>query len=70
MANVRNGYIPCKYPISVYNWSAIVMQTTPYPEDRVFRVIAQEWRKMFPHAEVQFYIFRSGFSPAMEKLRE
>lgn len=70
MANVRNGYIPCKYPISVYNWAANVMQTTPYPEDRVFRVIAQEWRKMFPQAEVRFYIFRSGFSPTMRELKE
>lgn len=70
MANVRNGFIPCKYPISAYNWSGMVMRTTPYPEERVFRVVAREWHKLFPHATARFYIFQSGFSPTLKEIKE
>lgn len=70
MPKVRNGFIPCKYPVSTYAWSARLMYTTPYPEERVFRVIAREWRKWYPGAAVKFYVFRSGFSPTLVELQE
>ncbi len=68
MGSIRNGMIPCRAPVSTFEWGSRAMNTAPYPEKRVFKSISRQWKKQFPHAAVKFYIYTSGFSPKLEEL--
>jgi len=70
MSSTRNGMIPCRFPVGAYQWGIKAMNTTPYPQQRVFRSIARQWKKQHPNAAVKFYIYTSGFKPAVEELKE
>lgn len=67
MSSTRNGMIPCRFPVGAYQWGIKAMNTAPYPQQRVFRSIARQWKKQHPNAAVKFYIYTSGFKPALRE---
>jgi len=66
-----NSKIPCDSKIlAAWDWGMNEMNTAPYPEYRVFKKIAKDWRKRYPGQKHQFYVTRSGFRYKVEKLDE
>lgn len=68
MGTSRNGMIPCRFPVGVSQWGIKVMKTAAYPQQRVYRSIARQWKKQHPNAAVKFYIYTSGFKPTLREL--
>ena len=68
MGQQRNGMVPCRFPLSAYQWGVKTMNTAPYPEERVFRSIALQWKGQHPQAAARFYIYQSGFKPSIREL--
>ncbi|RYE17171.1 MAG: hypothetical protein EOP51_24405 [Sphingobacteriales bacterium] len=62
----RNGLIPCNNYVSAYDWGTKAMNTSPYPQERVFRSIAAQFASQHPQA--RFYIYRPGFKPTVKEL--
>ncbi len=67
MGNRSNGMVPCRFPVSAYQWGIKAMNTAPYPEERVFRSIARQWKQKHPNAPVKFYLYQSGFQPTIKE---
>ena len=68
IGNQRNGMVPCRFPVSTYQWGVKAMNTPPYPQERVFRSLARQWKRRHPQAAVRFYIYTSGFQPTIREL--
>ena len=68
MGSTRNGMIPCDFPVSTYQWGMKAMNAAPYPQERVYRSIARQWKKKYPGVAVKFYLFTSGFMPTVREM--
>lgn len=68
MSSSQNGLVPCRFPVSAYQWGLKAMNSNPNPEERVFRSIAAQFKLQHPSAAATFYIYRSGFKPTIRQL--
>lgn len=68
MSSSQNGLLPCRFPVSAYQWGIKAMNSAPYPQQRVFRSIARQWQEQHPNATARFYIYCSGFKPTLVEL--
>ena len=54
--------IPCSPVLSVYKWGVTEMNTSPYPERRIYNAIIMAWKKEHPNNTDRFYIYKPGFA--------
>ena len=60
--------IPCKPLISAYKWGVIEINTSPYPEPRIYNAIIRAWRKRYPNTTDKFYLYKPGFAPTVKEV--
>jgi len=65
-----NSRIPCDDKLlAAWDWGMKAMKTAPYPEMRVYRKIAEDWKKAHPVSRNRFFIVRSGFNYRVEEMK-
>ena len=52
--------LPCADALSVYQWSMREMNSPPYPEKWVYKIIAGEWNKLYPGGKSRFFLVSGG----------
>ncbi len=70
MTTFSNSSLPCRFPVSVSNWSMQEIKLVTYPQERSYLEIARQLKEQFPKADIRFYLYYPGFKSRVEPLKD